>query len=137
MNNFDFLSAAGLVFFLSIPLSCAVQFMRTACKSDVPARERVYLVLLSVLALVFAFWVSFRRDEFDCDRAVEQLWQRGVLFVFLLPTAHFIERAYLTIWRKGEQKPNRQIALWKSLVLLLVFEVIGVGVYALWLNYFG
>lgn len=135
MKEFDFLAAAGLVFFVSIPLIVAVSSFGSGLKRDIAPLNRVLLAVLGLVALSFAYWVSFRKGEWVCEDAVSLLLTRGLLFVMLLPTAYFIEKAYQVVWQQSKKARTQWSTIAKALITFVVFEAIGVGVYALWLRF--
>lgn len=135
MEQFDWLAALALVFFVSIPLVAAVRFFLFAFKRGGSVHNRVVGGLFGVVALVFTYWVSFEKGEWVCADAVNLLAKRTVLFALLLPSAYFIEKAYGKVWTNSEQPAELKRVAVKAVLTFLVAEAVGVGGYALWLHF--
>lgn len=135
MEQFDWLAALALVFFVSIPLVAAVRFFLLAFKRGGSVPNRVVGGLFGVVALVFTYWVSFEKGEWVCADAVSLLGKRTVLLALLLPSAYFIEKAYGKVWTNSEQPAELKRVAVKAVLTFLVAEAVGVGGYALWLHF--
>lgn len=135
MEQFDWLAALMLVFFVSIPLVAAVRFFLLAFKRGGSVGNRVMGVLLALVALVFTYWVSFEKGEWVCADAANLLAKRTVLFALLLPSAYFIEKAYGKVWTNSEQPVELKRVAVKAVLTFLIAEAVGVGCYTFWLRF--
>lgn len=135
MEQFDWLAALALVFFVSIPLVAAVRFFLLAFKRGGSVPNRLVGGLFGVVALVFTYWVSFEKGEWVCADVVSLLGKHTVLLALLLPSAYFIEKAYGKVWTNSEQPAELKRVAVKAVLTFLVAEVVGVGGYALWLHF--
>ena len=135
MEQFDWLAALALVFFVSIPLVAAVRFFLLAFKRGGSVPNRVVGGLFGVVTLVFTYWVSFEKGEWVCADATSLLGKHTVLLALLLPSAYFIEKAYSKVWTNSEQPAELKRVAVKALLTFLMAEAVGVGGYALWLHF--
>lgn len=136
MDTLSLPFVAGRVFFFSIPLACMMHLLCLGSKHGLSFAQRALFFALAAAALAFTFWLGSKNGITISETYWEFVWQHAILFLLLLPTAYFVDKAYRLIWTFSDQKSIKSRNTAKAIATFIVSEAIGVAIYYAWWHCF-